>query len=401
MNARPFALEDTYVPDATLRFFITLLGHSFDGSYLSDDDLAAVDWDGINDLSNYHRVDNLIDEALRPVFANREIPGAVKALSLRARRKMFRSLKRGAATAKICGVLRDANVDCLLMKSEAVAEGYYSKAYMRYSKDIDILIAPEDFESAKAALFANGYSQLFPEFELTPSRLDATQRLRAYAEFHCTEHDQSIELHWRLFRNFQLYDVPFSEFDIHSSDISIGRQKVKTMNAPHQLVYMMCHGAAHSWFRLKWLADIDRMVAQVSTSDIEQARQLAERKGVSDILETGLAMRVALFDTTKDRHEVEVRSSPEITSMISHYASVFSHEAHKGNRTIKDWSEVVDSLTHQLKARKGFAYWSNTLVQFFPRINHIKTLNLSRKWIAIYVVTGAFDRLFRSFRPSK
>jgi hypothetical protein len=87
-----------------------------------------------------------------------------------------------------------------------------------------------------------------------------------------------IELHWRLFRN------PHSlrEYSIMTESRAVpvrGGGKLRTLGEDDLFAYLCVHGARHSWNRLKWLADINALLATIPEENLDRLLRAAEARG--------------------------------------------------------------------------------------------------------------------------
>ena len=100
----------------------------------------------------------------------------------------------------------------------------------------------------------------------------------------------AVELHWRLSRNPHLLPWQFRDAIKYADQLKTFAGEHYVLRSSALLVYLTCHGTLHSWFRLKWIADIERMALQMSAEELSQACELAERYGCMRIFATSMTL---------------------------------------------------------------------------------------------------------------
>src|SRR4030095_633160 len=87
-----------------------------------------------------------------------------------------------------------------------------------------------------------------------------------------------IELHWRLFLNAHA----MVEASIMAASRVVpltGTTGLRTMGQEDLFAYLCMHGALHWWNRLKWIADVNALLAASSEARIEHLFHAAELRG--------------------------------------------------------------------------------------------------------------------------
>ena len=87
-----------------------------------------------------------------------------------------------------------------------------------------------------------------------------------------------IELHWRLFLN----PHAMAETSIMAASRVVplaGAAGLRTLGEEDLFAYLCMHGALHWWNRLKWLADINALLAATPERDVERLIRAAEARG--------------------------------------------------------------------------------------------------------------------------
>ncbi len=181
--------------------------------------------------------------------------------------KRMAALHNANHSVTIHRALSDAGLRAIVLKGAVLAQRLYSDASARDSKDIDILVAPADFTTARAVMaerfgFAPSYAGLSEAqiaLDKDVSLAGSTLRIE-------------LELHRRLFDLPRLLPIDFDDLWTAREQVSVGGVALPVLGFAHEFLFLCGHGAAHAWFRLKWVQDIARMLL-IATD--EQAEAIA------------------------------------------------------------------------------------------------------------------------------
>lgn len=255
---------------------------------------AAINWERTIALVRAHEILPLVYCHLKQLdFLG--VPDAVRIEWA----DLFRrnALRNELLKAELISVLRQlavAQVPAIPLKGIPIAESLYGDAALRVCADIDILVPPQDFESAFQALTKSGYHAAFrePQFiRLTAQygkdcglmRQDGAQfyPLQLHAGLIWggpTERSMSNEI-WTEVRPTTFHGAPAFAF-----------------SPEWEFLYLAAHAARHGLFPLKWLMDIDRLCRRESL-DWERVKHKAVRLGWEKIVDSVLSACANLLET--------------------------------------------------------------------------------------------------------
>lgn len=235
-------------------------------------DLVPADWDALPGLIRHHRLELQIDAWLNSCSAS--LPDAMslsqhRGLKAVRRRAVLRTMRLVDETARLARRFAEEGVEMLVLKGAALSVQLYSTPLRRSSRDIDLLVRPQDEARARAILAGCGYG----------TSADAVfPCLNAVELRHADYDDMAVELHVRLADDDRLLPTrtlrPFETAAV----VEIAGQPVRTLEPNAALAYAAYHGAHHHWFRLHWLADI-AAAARSPRFDWDAAAAIAARTG--------------------------------------------------------------------------------------------------------------------------
>jgi hypothetical protein len=182
----------------------------------------------------------------------------------------------------------DAGLPVLFVKGTALAMLAFSNLGLRSGQDIDLLINREILPEAVALILRAGYSRFDPPCDINDAQLRLLMAIRKDLGFVHQETGLRIELHWRLFLN--PHAMAESSIIAASRVVPVtATAGLRTLGEEDLFAYLCMHGALHWWYRLKWLADINALVAAAPEVRIEHLYKAAKTRGV------GLAAAQALL----------------------------------------------------------------------------------------------------------
>ena len=172
----------------------------------------------------------------------------------------------------------DANLPVLFIKGAALAILAFGNLGLRYSQDIDLLIPYQSLSAATTLIARAGYRRFNPSYDINDARLRDLLPLRKDIGFIHEVTGVRLELHWRLFLN----PHAFADTSIMTASRVIpvtGAAGLRTLGDEDLFAYLCMHGALHWWHRLKWLADVNALLAAKPERDVELLIGGAEARG--------------------------------------------------------------------------------------------------------------------------
>ena len=153
-------------------------------------------------------------------------------------------------------VLGGADVRFLVIKGPVLAEHHYPSPDLRAYDDLDVLIAPGDFESAIAALEGAGLDLVDRNWELI--------RGEGRAQLHLQLPLGTLaDVHWSLLNRGTVrdaFDVPTDALMANARELEIAGMSVRTLDAEDTLLHLCVHATLSGGDRLIWSKDVERAI---------------------------------------------------------------------------------------------------------------------------------------------
>lgn len=253
----------------------------------------ATDWPYVLRIARRQRVVGLFHRAVQA--AGVTVPAdTATALAADADRIARQSLALAAESARLQSALDNAGIDALVLKGAPLAQLAYGSLAVKHSRDIDLLVRPEQAEAALQVLTRDGYTLKVPA-----DALDEAQRrtfVRFGNEFALSRQGREplVELRWRATDNMRLL-AGMDAFGRSQAVAMSDRRSIHTPGDADLFAYLCAHGASHAWSRLKWLADVNALLARAGGTEIERLYRHAEQLGAGACAGQALLLCEALL----------------------------------------------------------------------------------------------------------
>ncbi len=183
----------------------------------------------------------------------------------------------------------------MVLKGAAVAQlAYGSAAAAKHARDIDLLVAPDRAEAALRLIEGEGYALSLPAQRLSGTQRRALIRYGREAEFAHGEGRLRVELQWRAVDNPLLLKGVGARSPAQRVALADGAA-VRTLAPDDLFAYLCAHGAHHGWSRMKWLANVNAVLAADGAGIVRLYRH-AQELGAGICAGQALALCRLLFD---------------------------------------------------------------------------------------------------------
>lgn len=221
---------------------------------------TSLDPDAFTAAARRHHVVPLLARGLPSL----DLPDAVAAdLKAEAARRVSAAQALADVLVTTATTLEDAGIRYLNAKGLTLAHQAYGDFTARGAGDIDLLVSPDDLETAFAALESSGcrVGSTYP----TPGPSWAWRHFRRTGHELTLHHGASaIDLHWHLtpiHSDFPGFDELWHRRDV----VEIGDHPVTCLGTFDALAHSAAHAATDEWRWLRGLADIHALASHTGT----------------------------------------------------------------------------------------------------------------------------------------
>lgn len=278
---------------------------------------AKGDWDEVLRLAEHHNVLPLVARNLATHAGS--VPTETRARLRDAyETNVRRNLWFAAELGRISDHFERERVPALPFKGAVLAESVYGDLALRTFNDLDFLIAPEDFATARPALETLGYK---PSKEVSSTEERIALRTGYELSFHGQAGPNLVELQWRVLPYFCGIDLGSKDLIARSIRIDFSEHQVRSL-APEDLLIVLClHAAKHLWMRLLWIVDIAETL-RTQRIDWEIVRSRSRELGITRILAISLCLaRDVLSTPVSEPAALFIVSDPAIATLSRQFAA--------------------------------------------------------------------------------
>lgn len=269
---------------------------------------APLDWDGLHRLARRHGLVPLLYRALTAHRHTRLPDRRLADLGREAAAHGKRNLLTARELTRLLALLEGKGIPALAFKGPALAAQAYDNLGARQYGDLDILVAPQDAETASEILLHDGYFSDGSIFE--------TER-----PFGRRDGWVVVDLHWSL--TTPLFAPLLDEVGIWQRAVSISLvgRRVRTLSAEDHLWAVALHGCKDGWRRLKSVCDVAGLLVRHPHLDWTGLAARAAQRGGRRVLTVAFALaRQIIGAALPESVRALLIQDPEATQLASNIA---------------------------------------------------------------------------------
>jgi hypothetical protein len=238
---------------------------------------GPLDWSRFVRVATRQRVIGLVHDAL--TRARTDVPPEIVCeIGARAATLVRENLAMAAEALRLQHLFNKAHLPVIFVKGSSLAKLAFGDLGLSGGQDIDLLVPREVLPAATELIARAGYHRFDPPLEISEAQLQLLLSLRKDFGFIHETKGLRVELHWRLFLN------PHAMVEDSIMAASRGvplteTAELRTLGEEDLFTYLCVHGAIHWWNRLKWLADINALLASTPGHGVEHLVRAAEARG--------------------------------------------------------------------------------------------------------------------------
>ena len=243
-------------------------------------DFEGLDWDYFGRLVSQHKIQPLLIRGIRRLGPQAEKYPSLAALAREQNRYAAGNMRRLQALAEVNAAFAREGIRMLSMKGPLLSMELYGDPGMRTSKDLDLMVSPEDLSRAGEVLKGLGYELEPHPYATTPLRHKYYNLIEneKHEVYHRSE--ICIELHWQHdYQTEQSFDALWERRE----ERPFMGGKTAVMGADDRYPALFIHAAEHGFMRLRWLLDLYELQKKPGFS-WERSFGLMEQQGVGEVL---------------------------------------------------------------------------------------------------------------------
>lgn len=324
---------------------------------------GLIEWPAFRSLISRHRVGALVVSGLEqiPVIT---LPDSLRDALARLTQRNARDFMTGLdAAQRTTSALRAAGIDSVVLKGISVAAGFYDQPAKREMIDVDMMVPRQHLPKALEIALEQGFSRIDPDLALSGQGMDS------YLDLHCAytlrrqRDNYQLDMHWRCMKNPALLPWLDLGWQGMTEQVAISGLEIPVLRPGAHFVYVMVHGAKHGWVRLKWLADIDRMLPQLKPHDLAEAVALIETGGLGRLMASTCMLVRDIFGTEIPAEASELVQRYDGRKLHHLGIALLNHELPGKNRGLRNWAHYRDRARNSLGLVSVKGYRRRALLQ--------------------------------------
>jgi hypothetical protein len=255
----------------------------------------GVDWDMVLKVADRHRVEALVENALRK--ADVEPPAEAAAALRRAATETVRqNVTLAAECVRLQRLFEPAGIPLLFIKGVTLGLLAYGTLSLKMGWDIDVLVPEERVSDSADALAAAGYACITPADGMDRPKLIEWHRLSKESVWRNDELETFVELHTRLVDNPAMLPGVGPGSAVQHVAIS-ANASLPTLAKDELFAYLCVHGASSAWFRIKWIADVGALIGRDGAAEVERLYRRSQELGAGRAAAQALLLCAYMFET--------------------------------------------------------------------------------------------------------
>ncbi|SMC97973.1 nucleotidyltransferase domain-containing protein [Sporomusa malonica] len=347
---------------------------------------CGINWPMFIHLVLHHRVYPLVYRYLS-TLEHSNVPDKVLAALYKFKKDNdCKTLQMSAEFVRILRALEQKEIFAIVMKGFPLAYQLYGDITLRMSRDLDLLVHPEDVDEARRAIESNGYVWKHPLAHTTPARFKKWMESNKHLVYWHPELEICIELHWRL--DSWGMDFPLNVVKNNMTSMQMFGQSVNILDKEELLLYLVIHGAVHAWFRVKWLVDIDLIVRKGDFS-WERLFLLADSLSVKSVLNQAIILLRELLQTSFPKEIIYLAEKDRAAQALAVMALRFIKDNGLCRKiTLKEKASILyKHKRYEYSLHSGWRGRALCISRcFIPSVNDLELILLSERLYFLYYI---------------
>jgi hypothetical protein len=318
---------------------------------------APLNWSLLEAEAKRHGITPLLLQHLRRAPAGLVPEATLDALRAECRDEQRISLRLSTHLLRVLAHFSEQGIPILAYKGPVLAVDAYSDLGLRPFVDLDFLVHPRDLDRARQALLSLGF-EAFPQ--LTPARARAFYQAECECWFDLPERGASVEIHWAVRERVYSFPLDLDGVFQRAQSVQLHGRPVPTVS-PEDLLLILCiHGSKHAWSKLKWVLDLDRLLATHPDLDWAALLERAHHLRSTRLLLFSLATAAEVLGTSLPAHVREEidrdRTIPELARTCAGWLQLPAGRAPGQREETTVYLRSREALRDRLRYSFGMAF---------------------------------------------
>jgi hypothetical protein len=214
---------------------------------------SGVNWERFLALTNYHKLFPLVHQVLKT--HQESVPEPVRsAIAGTASKSQRRIMNLTGVLSVVHQLFTENELPYLPIKGPVMIRQLYGNTLLRQTRDIDLLVAPENFDKAMMILTRAGFLLQDTYFLKNPEKRALYMARENHVRLRHPEKMIILELHWSVSKYFT--GIPVESLLKNATTIDFNGISFPTLPLDDYFAVLAIHGIYHRFEHLFWLYDL-------------------------------------------------------------------------------------------------------------------------------------------------
>lgn len=379
------------IADKELDLLTCAIAQSPANAYSCPAHTDSIDWVRFEALVDRHRVGALALAGAARIGMPADVAARLAGEEERNASAYLRSI---ALLRKLSGHFARADIEWVLLKGIAVAETAYERPALREMIDIDLMVDARRIDEAERIILDEGFNRIYPRYALAGAKRANFERFHSAFSYFRRGDGAQLDLHWRTSQN--AYLVPQIDARWHDLLGEPTRSGFPTLRSDIHLAYVLAHGAKHGWVRLKWLADVERMIAALDEEGAAELATTLREHRLDMVAGSATALCQTLFRSQIPCSLAALATSPKARRLHGDALGLIAAELPIGGAGIGDPGYLLTRMRHSLGLVPHRKYRRTALMLEMIRSYDFEHVSLPKGWAGLMAVISPLRAVGRT-----
>ncbi|MDI9497144.1 MAG: nucleotidyltransferase family protein [Bacillota bacterium] len=353
---------------------------------------AGISWDDFLIIVERHRVYMTVYRQLTRIHSENVNSRALNELHRISQRKVMQSVRLASELVNVARLLEDSDISVISLKGPLLSINIYGDIAYRSSKDLDILISEHDIDKADKLLLANGFRRIDADACFSPKQKAYLIRTRQHFVYQNKDR-VIIEMHWRVSSGNTVFH--FDELWKNRKGSELSGQTINVLSDEDEFLYLLFHGSAHGYSRLRWLCDIAEIIKKDKLPWGRILKRVTEMNIMEMLVQTVILVENLLHIEIPEALRASLVTSRTGQKMALQAISIMTETDESSMQGGSFFNNRIwkYNMLRSKGLRSKLEFFVN---RFRPALIDLNTIHFSDRFFFMYYLVRPFLKVYRS-----
>ncbi|MBI9036371.1 MAG: nucleotidyltransferase family protein [Bacteroidales bacterium] len=292
-------------------------------------------------------------------------------------------------------VFKENDLTLIPIKGPILSWKLHQDFLFRSSSDLDVLVDLNDLERSIELIKDEGYKPIYFDIPKTKNKKALVLKINNQIAFFHPKKKSRLEIHWRLIKYPIIPQNEFNQLLNNNLDsIVVHGETFTVLNKEFEFVYLILHGALHTWGRLKWLHDI---YAYLKDEDLDWNKIfiLSDHLKSRHFVFQALILADKYWNTNKMVKKINLPQQENIHKFIIDYPVKRINSDYKPSGLIKKGRHIYKNTKYSLLLFSELNYRMSFIRRLFFDEREMDMIALPDSLAFLYFIFRPFSFIYR------